>query len=380
MKRRFTGWLAALLCAALLIVPAGAAGTAQEDRAERPPLKGTLDRLENGALILKDERAQEIVIHLPERTPVVNGRTGEPAQLEDLKQGEALWIYAAPAMTLSLPPQCAAELILTAPAEDVSLVYGTVAAVERVSASAITLMTRAGRTLTVAAETETRPYLTRERVTFRDLIPGVRFLAWLEGNTAKRVLRFAFDGRSFVDVAEDHWAGEDIAACAAEGLLRGSMDLAFRPEEALTRAEMARALYHLAGCPAVEQSAPDFRDLPQDEETAEALTWAVGNGFVNGYGDRTFRPEAPVTRQQLAAVLYRWEQHRGGGFHGAWMFLLDYSDRGEIAEYAYEAVAWCSMNGILSGRADGTLGPGETVTRAASAAMLQRYLTARDGA
>ncbi|MPM94983.1 hypothetical protein SDC9_142132 [bioreactor metagenome] len=72
--------------------------------------------------------------------------------------------------------------------------------------------------------------------------------------------------------------------------------------------------------------------------------------------------------------LYRWEQHRGGGFQGAWMFLLDYPDRDSVSEYAYEGVAWCVTNNVLSGRSDGTLAPGASVTRAAASAMLERYL------
>lgn len=368
MKRRVSGWLTALLCAALLLVPAGAAETAEEDRAEQPPLKGTLARREDGALILKDGAAREIVVRLPEGAPVVNGRTGEPARLEDVKQGETLWVYAAPAMTLSLPPQCAAEVILTDPAEDDAPVYGTVAAVERVNESGITLTTTAGRTLTVPAGARVRPYLTRDRVTHRDLTPGVCFLAWLDGDAAEWVLRFAPDGQAFADVPLDHWVAEEIAACAAEGLLRGDLDLAFRPDEALTREELAAALHHMAGCPTPTEP----WDLSQ-EETAQAMAWAEESGLFGGDGAAR-RPDEALTRQQLAAVLYRWEQRSGGGFRGAWMFLLDYSDREKIAEDAYEAVAWCSMKGIFTGRADGTFAPGEPVTRAAAAAALQRYL------
>ena len=178
-------------------------------------------------------------------------------------------------------------------------------------------------------------------------------------------------------MAQDHWAYQDILACASEGLLSGDQSLAFRPGEALTRAELVKALYHMAGCPAVIQSMPAFTDVKSGDYIS-ALTWAVGNKLVSGYADNTFRPDAPVTRQQLAAFLYRWEQHRGGGFQGAWMFLLDYTDRDSISDYAYEGVAWCTMNGVLTGRSDGTLAPGAPVTRAAAAVMLQRYLGLQD--
>ena len=84
---------------------------------------------------------------------------------------------------------------------------------------------------------------------------------------------------------------------------------------------------------------PDFTDVQGGGDYINALTWAVGNKLVSGYRDNTFRPDTPVTRQQMAVFLYRWEQHRGGGFKGAWMFLLDYPDRDSISDYAYEGVA-----------------------------------------
>ena len=92
------------------------------------------------------------------------------------------------------------------------------------------------------------------------------------------------------------------------------------------------------------------------------------------YQDGTFRPDTAVTRQQLAAMLYRYEQSRGGGFTGTWMFLLDFEDAGQVSDWAYEALCWCTMNGILTGTTETTLSPGGTATRAQTAVILQRYL------
>ena len=241
----------------------------------------------------------------------------------------------------------------------------------------VSAWTADGGSLSVSAKAEVKPYLTKNRVTYRDLIPGVKLLVWFDGTAADRVLLLSSGETPFADVAQDHWAYQDILACASEGLLSGDQSLSFRPGEALTRAELVKALYHMAGCPAVAQSIPAFTDMKSGDYIS-ALTWAVGNKLVSGYADNTFRPDAPVTRQQLAAFLYRWEQHRGGGFQGAWMFLLDYTDRDSISDYAYEGVAWCTMNGVLTGRSDGTLAPGAPVTRAAAAVMLQRYLGLQD--
>ena len=206
------------------------------------------------------------------------------------------------------------------------------------------------------------------------MIPGTWFLTWSDGGAVSRAVLFPYDGLPFTDVAKNYWAYDEILDVTSKGLMRCGETLEFRPADALTRAEMVQALYHMAGCPMVIQSMPNFTDVQGGGDYINALTWAVGNKLVGGYGDNTFRPDAPVTRQQMAVFLYRWEQHRGGGFQGAWMFLLDYSDRDSISDYAYEGVAWCTTNGILTGRSDGTLAPRAVVTRAAAAAMMQRYL------
>lgn len=385
MKKRWCSLLSALLCAAMLALPAAAA---EEELVISPApapaaaagelLEGTLERMEDGSLVLKGKTGEETVVHIPDGTPVVNAQSGAASAVSAIKTGDAVGVYVGPAMTLSLPPQYTAEVVLTdLPAETPAPLYRTVTAVELVNAEGITVQTADGGSLRVSAKAEVKPYLTKNRVTYRDLIPGVKLLVWFDGTAADRVLLLSSGETPFVDVAQDHWAYQDILACASEGLLSGDQSLSFRPGEALTRAELVKALYHMAGCPAVIQSMPAFTDA-EGGDYISALTWAVGNKLVSGYADNTFRPDAPVTRQQLAAFLYRWEQHRGGGFQGAWMFLLDYTDRDSISDYAYEGVAWCTMNGVLTGRSDGTLAPGAPVTRAAAAVMLQRYLGLQD--
>lgn len=385
MKKRRCSLLSALLCAAMLALPAAAAEeelvispTPAPAAAAGELLEGKLERMEDGSLVLKDKTGEETVVHIPDGTPVVNAQSGAASAVSTIKAGDAVGVYVGPAMTLSLPPQYTAEVVLTnLPTETPAPLYRTVTAVDLVNAEGITVQTADGGSLSVSAKAEVKPYLTKNRVTYRDLIPGAKLLVWFDGTAADRVLLLSSGETPFTDVAQDHWAYQDILACASEGLLSGDQSLAFRPGEALTRAELVKALYHMAGCPAVIQSMPAFTDVKSGDYIS-ALTWAVGNKLVSGYADNTFRPDAPVTRQQLAAFLYRWEQHRGGGFQGAWMFLLDYTDRDSISDYAYEGVAWCTMNGVLTGRSDGTLAPGAPVTRAAAAVMLQRYLGLQD--
>ena len=118
-----------------------------------------------------------------------------------------------------------------------------------------------------------------------------------------------------------------------------------------------------------------FTDVAEDCWCAEAVRWAAAQGVVTGYADGSFRPDAAITRQQLAAFLYRYEKLRGGGFTGMWYFPLNFPDAGLVAPYADEAMHWCVMRGILQGGVDSRLDPGGTATRAQAAAMLRRFLS-----
>lgn len=377
MRKRIFKLLSLLLCVAMLAIPAAGANGSGTQTAPLglKLLEGTLSRGTDGLLSLSDGSGEKTVVHLSESTRVLDAQTGAAADLDSVKDGETVRIYVRPAMTLLPPAEAVAVLVLCdLPKETPAPIYRQVAAVDAVDESGITVTTSEGGQMTVSSSAKVTPYQTKNVVTYRDLIPGTWFLTWSDGGAVSRAVLFPYDGLPFTDVAKNYWAYDEILDVTSKGLMRCGETLEFRPADALTRAEMVQALYHMAGCPMVIQSMPNFTDVQGGGDYINALTWAVGNKLVGGYGDNTFRPDAPVTRQQMAVFLYRWEQHRGGGFQGAWMFLLDYSDRDSISDYAYEGVAWCTTNGILTGRADGTLAPGPIVTRAAAAAMLQRYL------
>lgn len=378
MRKRICKLLSLLLCVAMLAVPtAGASGGGtQNTPQELKMLEGTLSRGTGGLLSVTDGSGEKTIVHLSESTRVVNAQTGAAAELDRVKDGETVRMYVRPAMTLLPPAEAVAVLALCGLSKSTPApTYQQAVAVDAVDESGITVTTSKGGQMTVSSSAKVMPYQTKNVVTYRDLIPGSWFLTWLDGGAVSRAVLFPYDGLPFTDVAKDYWAYDEILGVTSKGLMRCNETLKFRPTDALTRAEMVQALYHMAGCPMVIQSMPDFTDVQGGGDYINALTWAVGNKLVGGYKDNTFRPDTPVTRQQMAVFLYRWEQHRGGGFKGAWMFLLDYPDRDSISDYAYEGVAWCTTNGILTGRADGTLAPGTTVTRAAAAAMMQRYLS-----
>ena len=140
-----------------------------------------------------------------------------------------------------------------------------------------------------------------------------------------------------------------------------------------TRAEAIYDLWTLAGKPVVNYLMT-FTDVPQEAWYAEAIRWAASEGIASGYGNNIFGPEDPINRQQMAAVLYRYEQKQGGGFQGNWMFLLDCTDRAEISEWVYEPMCWMSMHGILSKDDTGALLPRESIFRIEVDKILTAYL------
>ena len=103
-----------------------------------------------------------------------------------------------------------------------------------------------------------------------------------------------------------------------------------------------------------------------------AVTVTSFAGIVNGFEDGTFRPNDPITREQLAAILYRYAQYKGQGFQGLWSFRLDFPDVADVSDWAMEAISWMVMNGIMNGM-DGLLQPQGKSTRAQIATMIMRY-------
>jgi len=160
-----------------------------------------------------------------------------------------------------------------------------------------------------------------------------------------------------------------------KGLMNGTGGSNFSPNIAATRAMAATALWRLEGSPTCGQGkSGTFPDVPEYAWYTEAIEWAASVGIVNGHSNGTFHAEDPITREELAAMLYRYEQHKGGGFKGIWMFLLRFGDRADVSEWAYEAVCWMSMNGIISGVNEEIFAPKGGVTRLQMAEILMKYL------
>ena len=163
---------------------------------------------------------------------------------------------------------------------------------------------------------------------------------------------------AFSDVAEGAWYADAVQFVAANGLFAGTSEDRFSPSEPMTRAMVMTALARYDGV-----------DTSLGSTWYESgLQWAVENGISDGSD-----PMGTITREQLAVMLYRYVESRGGGFSGLWMVLLDYPDADQVSDYAYEAMCWVTMKGIVTDIGDGTLDPQGTATRAQVAAMLQRF-------
>lgn len=182
--------------------------------------------------------------------------------------------------------------------------------------------------------------------------------------------------RVFLDVHPvNHWAKDPVDYVVSRGIFSGVSETLFEPDQPMNRAMVAKVLHNLEDNP-VPASTVTFTDVESASWYAEAVSWAAGEGLVSGYGNGLYGPNDPVTREQLSAILYRYAQSKGKGFTGSWMFLLDYADHAEVSEWAYEALCWMTMKGIVNGTGRGMLEPKSNATRAQVAAMIQRFCEA----
>ncbi|MBQ2270465.1 MAG: SH3 domain-containing protein [Firmicutes bacterium] len=194
-------------------------------------------------------------------------------------------------------------------------------------------------------------------------------LTWLEALTSAVVPYWAVDSDQLPDYA---WYNGAVKYSLQKGWLKNDVDGFFRPEEAVTRAEVVKALWTMDG-KKTTTAAIQFTDVLPEADYAEAVRWAFAEGIAAGTTETTFVPDVSVTREQLASILYRYAKTKGMGFQGMWMFLLDFSDRELISEYAYEPICWMTMKGIMNGVGEKRMNPRGTLTRAQLASVLKNF-------
>lgn len=175
----------------------------------------------------------------------------------------------------------------------------------------------------------------------------------------------------YTDARTTAWYHDGVHHCIDTGLMRGYDDGTFRPDAFTSRSMIATILWRLQGSPVVNYSM-EYRDVDQGAWYAEAVRWAASEGIVTGYGGGLFGPDDPITREQMAVMLWRY-----AGSPAAVGQELRFTDAGQISGFALEAMKWASANGIISGYEDGALDPRGSATRAQAAQMLKNFSEGR---
>ena len=176
----------------------------------------------------------------------------------------------------------------------------------------------------------------------------------------------------FRDVLESDWFYEDVLFAHSEGLLKGTAKRTFSPYASTTRAMIATVLWRMDGAPDAKSDSR-FTDVASGQWYSAAVAWADENGIVRGFGDGTFAPNAPVTREQFAAMLCRYAQYSGDAVEPS-RSLADFNDADQVSTWAKDAMRWAVSSGILTGKPGKRLDPQGTATRAEIATMLRRFL------
>lgn len=175
----------------------------------------------------------------------------------------------------------------------------------------------------------------------------------------------------FADVPAGAWYYDAVQYVSEHGLMAGTGGGLFSPDATLTRAMLVQILWAMEDRPQVNYLM-QYGDVAQDAWYAEAVRWAAGIGIVTGYSDSAFGPSDPLTRQQLALILYGYARHKGYDLT-ARADLEGYADLDQAAPYALEALKWAAAEGLISGTGDAALSPGGSATRAQVAVILTRF-------
>lgn len=169
------------------------------------------------------------------------------------------------------------------------------------------------------------------------------------------------------DVAADAWYADSVAYCSEQGIMNGTGEYQFSPDGQTTRAMIASILYRLQDSPTVEGHGT-FSDVLESSWYSDAVIWALENNIMSGYSQTQFGPNDAVTREQFASILWRTEGAPAGAEE------TSFSDSGQIASYAKQAVAWARENGIISGKEGNRFDPKGIATRAEISSMIYRWL------
>ena len=183
-------------------------------------------------------------------------------------------------------------------------------------------------------------------------------------------------GKAYVDVPDaSHWAHVGIDFVLKAGLFYGTSETTFDPDATMTRAMLVTVLYRLEGKPETNAENP-FEDIADGMWYTDAVVWAAENGIVNGVAANIFDPDGEITREQMAAILYRYTKFKGLTLNDG-DYVEEYPDINKVSPYAAEAMRWANAEGLINGMSNGEtvlLVPDGNATRAQVAAILMRFV------
>ncbi len=177
-------------------------------------------------------------------------------------------------------------------------------------------------------------------------------------------------GLPFTDIA-GHWGAEAIQYVCGAGLMNGIGGSLFDPDGTLTRGMMATILHRMAGSPEADGKSR-FSDVAEGSWYSDAVAWAAASGIVKGFEDGSFRPEQKVTREEIAVMLRRYADHWQLDT-GKTADLSTFRDAGTVSDWAKVDLAWANAEGLITGKANGILEPGGDATRAEAATIIMRF-------
>lgn len=179
---------------------------------------------------------------------------------------------------------------------------------------------------------------------------------------------------TFMDIKQNDWYYESVNYVVENNLMNGVSDTVFAPNSPLTRGMLVTVLYRNEGNPTVDSSAI-FNDISNNMYYADAVSWAWQNKIVNGISETTFAPDELITREQIAAIMYRYATYKN--YNTAITNdtnLQAFSDASEISEYATTSFRYAISKNLINGKTETTLNPDDTATRAETATILMRFL------
>lgn len=189
-----------------------------------------------------------------------------------------------------------------------------------------------------------------------------------ESSSVPEDIRTADTTVTFTDIDDNAWYAEAVRFCSEQGIMGGTTDTTFSPDVPMTRAMLAAVLYRVDGSPPVT-AGTDFTDAAGGAWYNSAVSWASGSGILSGYGNGLFGVDDPVTREQAAAVLWRYARSPEFGTTGE-----AFADGASISTWALTAVNWAKANGIMNGKTGNRFDPKAELTRGETAVLLHRYL------